>query len=38
MVVLGYEDTLTVTMEEMNHHIATAEYRYAVYVISDIGL
>ena len=47
MVVLGYEDTLSVTMEDMIHHSAAvsrgikgyaAHHRYAFYVISDIGL
>lgn len=46
MVVLGYEDTLSVTMEDMIHHSAavskykgyTAHHRYAFYVISDISI
>ena len=33
MVVLGYEDTLSVTMEDMIHHSAAVSR-----VISDIGL
>ncbi len=47
MVVLGYEDTLSVTMEDMIHHSAAVSrgmkeyssyHRYAFYVISDICL
>lgn len=47
MVVLGYEDTLSVTMEDMDssqrscfkrHKGYAAHHRYAFYVISDIGL
>lgn len=46
-VILGYEDTLSVTMEDMIHHGAavsrgapkrTCHDRHAVYVISDIRL
>ena len=43
MVVLGYEDTLSVTMEDMIHHSAagaryTAHHRHAFYVLPDFRL
>ena len=46
-VILGYEDTISVTMEDMIHHGAavargakncTGRCGYAVYVISDLGV
>lgn len=45
--MLGYEDTIQVTMEDMIHHCAAVSrgikdilfsLRYAIYVISDISL
>lgn len=46
MVVLGYEDTLSVTMEDMIHHSAAVSrgikthclLQICLYVISNIGL
>ena len=38
MVVLGYEDTLSVTMEDMIHQRHSADHRHAVYVLSDFCL
>lgn len=47
MDVLGYEDTLSVTMEDMIHHSAavarrhqryTAHHRHAFYVLPDFRL
>ena len=41
MTILGYEDTLSVTMEDMIHHTAAKciySCRHAVHVISGIGL